>query len=588
MNKKNIQTAGSFFVQEAASIPIFIPEKLSIEQKGLIRTVRNFVENEVLPHEADIESQKGHLMPALLRKAVGLGLLSAELPEEYGGMNLGKVDAAAIAEGSTLQASFNVAFMCHTGIASAPLVYYGTPDQKKKYLPRIGSGELLAAFALTEPGAGSDAMAIKTKAHLSPDKKHYILNGQKQFITNGGFADFFTVFAKLDEGGITAFLVEKAFGGILIGKEEKKMGIHGSSTVSITFENVKVPVENLLGKAGKGHHIAFNVLNVGRLKLGAACTGSCRRLVDLSYKYTSERIQFGVPVISFQLLEEALARMVSRTLLLESLSYRNAAIFDGMLAGTGDIEGTLREYAMEAAISKIYGSEALYFNADDALQLHGGYGYCEEYGIEKYLRDSRINRIYEGTNEVNRLVVAGTLLKLAVKGQLDIMGVMGGMGERIKALLGGVDANLESSKIFTFVEILKLLTLSAGAIAAGKYGPAIQKEQFILGSLADMIIGLYAIESAYIRARQIEKDGDLARANAIFDTVYFHVMDVALNLLEKGRTVLMRAQPSGGKELENYSRVMYGCMGFLTGDKALLAETIVGYVRKADGYPFAV
>lgn len=585
-----MQKGGAFLVEEAGSKAIFIPEDLSIEQKELSRTVHDFVVNEVLPKEALIEAQAPGLMPQLLREAAKLGLMAVEVPATYGGLDLGTIEAAAIAEGSTLQASFNVSYMCQTGIATAPLVYYGSDEQKKKYLTRLASGEFIGAFALTEADAGSDAMAIKTKAKLSPDKKNYILNGRKQFITNGGFADLFTVLAKLDdETGVTALLVEKDFKGVSIGKEEKKMGIHGSSTVSIMFDNVEVSVENVLGQIGKGHHIAFNILNLGRLKLGSACVGSCRHLVNVTYNYVKERVQFGKPIISFQMIQEKLAMMAVRTLLLESLVFRSAGEFDEATKEAnkaGKIDDALREYPIEASISKVFGSEMLNWVADDALQLHGGYGYCEEYGIERYLRDSRINRIYEGTNEINRLVITGTLLKLIAKGKLDIFKVLGDAKERIKELITKVDRTSDVSKIFAFVEVVKRLILFIGGGAVQKFGNEIQDEEFILAGLADMIIELYAIESTYIRAKQLDAQGKPERARDINSALYFYLLGAVSGILDNGRRVMMRVVPEDAKDFKEYEKVMFGCIDFITGDQQKLALNIINEIDKAGGYAF--
>lgn len=581
------QRGGAFLVEEAGSQPSFIPENLSIEQKELAKTVHDFVVNEVLPKEDLIEEARPGLMPKLLRQAAGLGILMAEIPVEYGGLGLGKVDATAIAEGSTLQGSFNVSYMCHTGIASAPLIFYGTEDQKKRYLPRLADGDMLAAFALTEPEAGSDAMAITTRALPSKDKRSYIINGRKQFITCGGFADLFTVFAKTEEG-ITAFLVERNFKGVSVGKEEKKMGIHGSSTVPLTFENVEVPVGNLLGEPGKGHHIAFNVLNVGRLKLGSACTGVARHLVNLTYNYTKERVQFGGPIFTFQMIQEKLAMMAARTLLLESMVFRVAAVFDeamAMMKEKGDIEKVLREYAIEAAVAKVYGSEALFYVADDAIQLHGGYGYCEEYGIERYFRDCRVNRIFEGTNEINRLVITGTILKMAVKGQIDIFSVIGSAPAKIRELIASAGAS-EESRIFAFIEVLKRLILSVGGAGVQRYAEKIQDEQYILGNLADMVMELYAIESTYMRARQLKEAGKGPRAHAIFSALFLYIMNVAADLLDKGRRTLMRSVEADSKDVGSYTKAMFGCLDFIRGDQHRLAIGLIDEIDKAEGYPF--
>ncbi len=586
--KPSVQQGGAFLVEEAGRGPIFIPEDLSIEQKELAKTVHDFVANEVLSKEELIEAQQPGLMPKLLKEAAKLGFLMAEMPEAYGGLGLGKIEAAAMAEGSILQGSFNVSYMCHTGIATAPLVYYGTKEQKEKYLPKLATGELIGAFALTEPEAGSDAMAITTKAVLSPDKKHYILNGRKQFITNGGFANFFTVFAKCGEKGITAFLVEKGE-GFSTGREEKKMGIHGTSTVPLIFENVKVPVENLLGEVGKGHHIAFNVLNLGRLKLGAACVGASRHLINLSYNYGNERKQFGQPLTSFQMIQEKLATMVSKTLLLESMIFRLAHNVDETLkfyGDAGDVQKGLREHAVEAAVAKVYGSETLYQIADETMQLYGGYGYCEDYGIERFFRDARINRIYEGTNEINRLVITGTVLRMAAKGEIDIFTVLGEAPKKIKELITGVDDDSMESKVFATVEVLKRLILMIGGGAVQRYMKEIGDEQFILSGLADMIAELYALESGYMRVMKLKADGKQVKADFLLNGLYYYLLKFGTGIFEKGRQTLMHIMPADAKEVDSYTKAMVGCQNFIRGDLQGLTMALMDELNNMNGYPF--
>lgn len=583
------QKGAAFLVEDANHTDSFIPEHLTFEQRELVKTVHDFVANEVLPQEEFIDASQPGLVAKLLRESAKLGILAAEMPAEYGGLGLGKVDAIAIAEGSTLQGSFNVSYMCHTGIATLPLVYYGTKVQKDKYLAKLANGEMMAAFALTEPDAGSDAMAIKTRAVLSPDKKSYILNGQKQFITNGGFADLITVFAQFEDKGVTAFLVEKKFRGVTVGKEEEKMGIHGSSTVSLAFDNVPIPVENMLGAPGKGHHIAFNILNVGRLKLGGACSGSSKHLINLTYNYTKERIQFGKPLITFQMLQQKLAMMVARMFLLESLAFRVADNFDKCMAQVhagSSAENALREYTVESAIAKVFGSEALFYVADDAIQLYGGYGYSTEYGIERIFRDCRINRIFEGTNEINRLVIIGTVLKMAAKGQLDIFKVLSTIQNDIKTLITAADKTDYASVIYSYVEVLKRLTLSVGAASIQKYANGIDEEEYVLSELADMLIDLYAVESAYVRARLLAEEGNIAKAKAMHTTTMFYLLNYAGSTIDRGRKVLARVMGSDAKEVEGYQKAMYGIMSLLRQDQQSLCMSIIGEVDNAGGYPF--
>lgn len=585
-----IQKGGAFLVEDAGSATSFIPENLSMEQRELVKTVHDFVVNEILPKEDLIESHQPGLMPKLLREAGKLGILGADMPSEYGGLDLGYKDVVAMAEGSTLQGSFNVSFICHTGISTSPLTYYGTEEQKKKYLPRLVTGEMMGAFALTEPDAGSDAMAIRSKVKLSPDKRHYILNGSKHYITNGGFADLITVFAQFEDKGITAFLVEKDFDGITVGKEEEKMGIQGSSTVSLMFDDVKIPLENMLGEPGKGHHIAFNILNLGRLKLGGACTGTSRHLVNVTYKYVTDRVQFDKPLVSFQMVEEKLAMMTARTLLLESLAFRVADVYDRNLEKVKkdgcSPEAALREYTVEASIAKVFGSEALYFVADDAVQLFGGAGYMHEYGIERYYRDCRINRIFEGTNEINRLVIIGTVLRMAAKGEIDIFKIIATLEKDIKSLITAADAKDKMSILYSYIEVLKRLALSVGAAAIQKYTNGIQEEEFILSELSDMIMEVYALESAYMRANQLMKSGNEAKGIAVSVAALFYLLNNAATTLDKGRRVLIRVFSRDAREVDSYLKAMYGCLNFIKGDQQALCMKIMEEIDKAGGYPF--
>jgi len=493
---------GEFLISPVADEPIFTPEQLTSEQKALGKTARDFVEKEVIPLNDRIETKEKNLISGLLKKAGGIGLLMAEIPEKFGGLGLGKIDSTIISENTSLQGSFQVTFLCHTGIGTLPIEYWGSDEQKAKYLPKLATGEMVGAYALTEANAGSDALAGRASAKLSDDGKFYILNGEKLYITNGGIADLITVFAKVD-GKLTAFIVEKGFKGVSTGKEEKKMGLHGSSTVSLVLQDAVVPVENVLGALGKGHKIAFNTLNVGRWKLGAACVGACKRLIEISSKYAKERSQFGHPISAFELIREKFAQSAIKTFLLESVVYRYAGTLDlahsKAKSQTEKVE-QLEEFAIEASIAKILGSEVLQYVADESVQVHGGYGFCEDYKVERFYRDCRINRIFEGTNEINRMVIIGTLLKRGMAGSIDFMTEVGNIMGWLKNGFPKRSAKESLGPWKDACDQLKRLCVYVAAVGVQKYADKIAEQELIMAQIADMIIDAYAIDSGLNRA----------------------------------------------------------------------------------------
>jgi alkylation response protein AidB-like acyl-CoA dehydrogenase len=501
-------------VSESAD-KIFTLEQRSEEQRWIEESAATFVQREVLPHIEAIDHQEPGLVPGLLKKAGEQGLLSIDVPEAYGGAELGLLTSALV--GSQLrEGSFSTAIGAHTTIGTLPIVFYGTEAQKQFYLPKLASGEWLAAYALTEPGVGSDAMGLSTRAELSEDGKYYILNGTKQWISNAGFADVMIVFARIGNERPSAYIVETSWPGISTGAEERKMGIKGSSTRQVYFENAKVPVENLLGEIHKGYKIAFNILNIGRLKLGAGAVGGSRSALGLAAAYTTERKAFGKFLHEFGLIQKKLARIAAETYAAESEVFRTAANIEQARRSAGEnTEAAFRaieEYAVEDSIAKVHGSEVLAFAVDEGVQIFGGYGFMQEYPIEKAYRDARIQRIYEGTNEINRLVASGTLFRRVLAGKLDLAARFPTIEARVKSGqapdFAGVAIPTELRQAVNALERAKDVTIYAAMRIAMKYMQAIEQEQEFIDYLANLLIDLYAIDSALARATQAIRRGD--------------------------------------------------------------------------------
>ncbi|MFN3179127.1 MAG: acyl-CoA dehydrogenase family protein [Thermus sp.] len=570
--KKLWQKGGGWLLE--APERLYTPEDFDESVKEIARTTRTFVEKEVLPLLERMEHGELELNVPLMRKAGELGLLGIDVPEEYGGLDLPKVISTVVAEELSGSGGFSVTYGAHTSIGTLPLVYFGTEEQKQKYLPKLASGEWIAAYCLTEPGSGSDALSAKTRATLSEDGRHYILNGVKQWISNAGFAHLFTVFAKVDGEHFTAFLVERDTPGLSFGPEEKKMGIKASSTRQVVLEDAKVPVENVLGEIGKGHKIAFNVLNVGRYKLGAGAVGGAKRALELSARYAKERHQFGRPIGSFGLIQAKLGEMASRIYAAESAVYRTVGLIDEALLGRKGAEAVMagiEEYAVEASIIKVLGSEVLDYVVDEGVQIHGGYGYSQEYPIERAYRDARINRIFEGTNEINRLLIPGMLLRRALKGQLPLFQAAMRLQKELLEPSFEEPEDLEAHQVAG----LKKLALMVAGLAAQKYGEKVEEEQEVLGAVADILIDAYAAESALLRARRL---GGVALAMA------------RLYLLQ----ALDRAQASALSVLPRLvegdeARVVYSAARRLTKhepvDLVALRREVAGAVLDAEGYP---
>jgi len=512
-------TGGSFLLEDAAPEDIFTVEDFSDEQKQIAQTTSDFAEREIQPHIPEIEAKDFSVTKSLLRKAGELGLMGVDVPEEYGGVEMDKVTSALIADKIAVSGSFSVAFSAHVGIGTLPLVWYGNAQQKARYLPKLASGEWIASYALSEASSGSDAMNIRTQAKLSEDGKHYILNGEKMWISNAGMSNLFTVFAKIDGEKFSAFLIEAGTPGLTVGAEEHKLGIRGSSTCPLVLADCKVPVENLLGVAGKGHYIAFNILNVGRYKLAAAAIGGARNAFRNGLRFAKERIAFGKPITAFGLVQEKIAASAADIFAAEALVYRIVGAIDAALAGldknaenfTQEVQKRIEEYAVECSISKVWGSEMLERVVDRMLQLHGGYGYVEDYPAERSYRDARINKIFEGTNEINRLIITGWMMKRAMQGKLALLPAIKQVMDEVMA---GPSARQEhegelAEQRGLLANAKKLGLFTAGA-AFQKFGNSLADQQEVMGALADIITEVLVLESAILRTEKMSGNKSMA------------------------------------------------------------------------------
>jgi len=512
----NVIKGGSFLIEDVPCERVFTPEDFTDEHKMIAKTTEEFVVNEVVPQLEHLENHEFDRSVKLLKEAGELGLLGADVPEEYGGLGLDKVSSALIAEKMSRAGGFSITHGAHVGIGSLPIVLFGTEEQKKKYLPALATGEKIAAYALTEPGSGSDALGAKTTAKLNAEGTHYILNGEKQWITNAGFADVFVVYAKVDGQHFSAFIVERDFPGVSTGAEEKKMGIKSSSTRTLILQDALVPKENLLGEVGKGHVIAFNILNIGRYKLGVGAVGASKRALEITIQYANQRQQFKTPISRFTLTQEKLATMAAKLYATESSVYRTVGLFEERMSQLTEeqvrdgkeVAKSIAEYAIECSLNKFFATETLDYIADEGVQIHGGYGFMQEYEIERIYRDSRINRIFEGTNEINRLLVPGMYLRKAMKGELPLLQKAQQLQEELMMLMpeevgGGV---LEQEKYL--VRNAKKIALMVAGLAAQKFGPKLEKEQEILVNIADIVSNVYAMESALLRTEKaFQKSG---------------------------------------------------------------------------------
>lgn len=499
---------GGFLLAEVSPEQVYVREELNEDHMQLKRMAHNFMVKEVAPKIEQIEEQEEGLVREFMRQAGELGLLGLEVPEEFGGLALDKAATVVVGEEVPLGGSFAVAYAAHTGIGTLPIVYFGTPEQKAKYLPGLANGEKVASYCLTEPGSGSDALAAKSTAVLNAEGTHYCLNGTKQFITNAGFADIFLVYAKVD-GKMTNFIVERETLGLSFGPEEKKMGIKGSSTRQVILEDVLVPVENVVGELGRGHIVAFNILNVGRFKLAAGAIGAVQVVLETALKYASERKQFGVALNTFGAIQSKIAEIATKTYMAESVVYRTAGLMEKGFHGldltvncSKEAGKALEEYAIECSLNKVLASEVLDFAVDEGVQIHGGYGFIQEYPIERMYRDARINRLFEGTNEINRLLVPATLLKRAMTGELPLL-------EAAKAVSKDlVSAGMSDAEglagLNQMTQKAKKLCLMAAGLAAQNLGMALKDNQYVLMGMAEMVLQVYAMESGVLRAQKVQ------------------------------------------------------------------------------------
>ena len=578
-----------FLWEPVGSREVMAPERFTEEQRQIAQAGREFSEKEIHPRVAQIDAKgAGALIADLLRKAGELGLLMVDVPAEYGGLGLDTTTSMLLAEQFSHVGSFSVSLGAHTGIGTMPIVFFGTPEQKQRYLPDLSTGKMLAAYALTEPQSGSDALGARTRAVRSPDGSHFVLDGTKQFITNAGFADLFTVFAKVDGEKFTAFLVERRSVGVSIGPEERKMGIRGSSTCPVTLEACEVPAGNVLGEVGRGHRIAFNILNLGRIKLGVATVGASKYALAISTGYAKTREQFGKPIASFGLIAEKLAEMAIWTFAGETMGYRTTGMLDERLLATrSDAEkvDAVEEFSIESSIIKVHGSEILNRCADEAVQIHGGYGFVEDYEAERLLRDSRINRIFEGTNEINRLIVPGTLLKRAITGRNPLLEHSQTVRDRLRRADLPKPPDDPLGVEMQVVEFCKWIALYVLAVAAETYTMSVADEQEVLGDIADMVGRVYALDSVVQRVRQIMAGGDERRTRIARDILTAFAPRAYGFVAHTGRHLLMDMcdEPVLAEHLEMVDTLRMNWPTKVIAAKRRIAQAVL----EADGYPLA-
>ncbi|HTG28054.1 MAG TPA: acyl-CoA dehydrogenase family protein [Methylomirabilota bacterium] len=588
---------GSFLLESPRSEDVFTPADLNDDQRLIGQSAEEFVVKEVMPHVKDLEAKKPGLLPELVKKAGELGLLSGGIPEQYGGAGLDKVATTVLTEKLSIYGGFAVTHGAHAGIGTLPIVYFGTEEQKKKYLPKLATGEWIGAYCLSEPQAGSDAQNSLTRAELTPDGKHYILNGQKMWITNGGFADIYIVFAKIGGEKLSAFIVERTFPGIKPGNEEHKMGIHGSSTTPLFLENCKVPKENLLHEAGRGHIVAFNILNAGRFTLGASAVGGSKYVLATAAKYAKERKAFGKAIGEFGLMREKLAEMAIQLFAVESMIYRSAGNMETAMASASNdgsenasekIQNTMKvleEYAIESSIAKVYGSEMLDFVVDEAVQIFGGYGFHEDYPVCRAYRDSRINRIFEGTNEINRMLIIQMLMKRAMGGQLALIPAAMKLADEILAGPSSeeTDDGVLAAEATVVANCKKMFLQTAGG-AVQKYREKLADEQELVAALSNIVMEIYAMESSLLRAQKAANGKGQAAAQPMIDTVRVFISDAAERVEHEAKRAI--AALHDGDMLTTQMSVLRRFAKRAPVDTIALRRNVARAVQSQDRYPF--
>jgi alkylation response protein AidB-like acyl-CoA dehydrogenase len=590
---KTAAKGGSFLLESAPASDVFTPADLTDDQKLIGQTAEEFVTKEVMPLVKELENKKPGLMAELVKKGGELGLMGGGVPEQYGGAGLDKIATTVLTEKLSIYGGFAVTHGAHAGIGTLPIVYFGTEEQKKKYLPKLATGELIGAYCLSEPQAGSDAQNSLTRAELNKEGTHYILNGQKMWITNGGFADVYVVFAKVDGEKFTAFIVERTFPGFKPGNEEHKMGIHGSSTTPIFLENCKVPKENVLHEIGRGHIVAFNILNAGRFTLGASAVGGSKHVLTTASKYAKERKAFGKQIGDFGLIKEKLAEMAIQIFAVESMVYRSAGNMDVAMAaasaGGGDkIQNTMKvleEYAIESSISKVYGSEMLDFVVDEGVQIFGGYGFHEDYPVCRAYRDSRINRIFEGTNEINRMLIIQMLMKRAMGGQLALIPAAMKLAEEILAGPSFEDAPegvlADESRVLGNA---KKMFLQAAGGALQKFREKLAEEQELIGALSNMVMEIYAMESCVLRTQKAAAAKGEGAASVMIDAARVFIADAAERVEHEAKRAVAAVQE--GDMLTTQMAVLKRFGKRAAVDTIGLRRRVAAAVQVQDRYPF--
>jgi alkylation response protein AidB-like acyl-CoA dehydrogenase len=583
---------GSFLLEAPQANDVFTPADLTDDQKLIGQTAEEFVVKEVLPLVKDLENKKPGLMPELVKKGGEVGLMGGGVPEEFGGAGLDKIATTVLTEKLSIYGGFAVTHGAHAGIGTLPIVYFGTEAQKKKYLPKLATGEWIGAYCLSEPQAGSDAQNSLTRAELNAEGTHYILNGQKMWITNGGFADVYIVFAKVNGEKFTAFIVERTFPGFKPGNEEHKMGIHGSSTTPIFLENCKVPKENVLHEIGRGHIVAFNILNAGRFTLGASCVGGAKNVLTTASKYSKERKAFGKQIGDFGMMKEKLAEMAIQILAVESMVYRSAGNIEGAMtaaAGSGDtIQNTMKvleEYAIESSIAKVYGSEMLDFVVYEAVQIFGGYGFHEEYPVCRAYRDSRINRIFEGTNEINRMLIIQMLMKRAMGGQLPLIPAAMKLADEI--LAGPAFEEAPEGVLADEARVVgnaKKMFLQAAGGAVQKFREKLADEQELIGSLSNIVMEIYAMESTLLRAQKAAATRGEAATQTMIDAAKIFINDAAERVEHEAKRAI--AAVHEGDMLTTQMAVLRRFAKRAPVNTIALRRRVAAAVQSQDRYPF--